>query len=84
MGMSQLHPCLAADECQSLNVCASAALSARLTNCWLQALLNEIKHGPEISQLAEVTLIEAYQHRQMETKLLHALKVLLPGLRYMR
>lgn len=49
-----------------------------------QAIINEVKYGSETNQLAEVSLLAAFQNRAVGDKLAHALLLLMPGLQYFR
>lgn len=51
---------------------------------FVQAIINEVKYGTETSQLAEVSLLAAFQNRVVGGKLVQALLLLMPGLKYFR
>ncbi|KAL0047473.1 hypothetical protein WJX82_004362 [Trebouxia sp. C0006] len=55
---------------------------ARLEVALAQAIINEVKYGSETSQLAEVSLLAAFQNRLVGKRLVHALLLLMPGLKY--
>lgn len=55
---------------------------ARLEVALAQAIINEVKYGSETSQLAEVSLLAAFQNRMVGKRLVHALLLLMPGLKY--
>lgn len=52
--------------------------------CDAQAIINEVKYGSETNQLAEVSLLAAFQNRAVGDKLAHALLLLMPSLQYFR
>ncbi|KAL0041795.1 hypothetical protein WJX79_004939 [Trebouxia sp. C0005] len=55
---------------------------ARLEVALAQAIINEVKYGSETSQLAEVSLLAAFQNRMVGKRLVQALLLLMPGLKY--
>lgn len=59
------------------------ASEARLEVALAQAIINEVKYGPETSQLAEISLLAAFTNRSIGERLAHALHVLLPGVKYL-
>ena len=50
----------------------------------VQAILNEVKYGVETNQLAEVSLLAAFKNRAVGGKLVEALQLMVPGLKYLR
>lgn len=51
---------------------------------FLQAIINEVRYGSETNQLAEVSLLAAFQNRAVGDKLAHALLLLMPSLQHFR
>lgn len=97
-GEARLEVALAQVDCAASCVLRSCNLVLVLCDCdvchtdqfnqcsvfFTQAIINEVKYGSETNQLAEVSLLAAFQNRAVGEKLTHALLLLMPGLQYFR